>query len=73
MSCGKIAWLPSMSRSQQRLIQSTYDHFYYVVRAADPFATKHSLTVRHHKLEHIVKGLDCGVQVQGHVDGLKLC
>ena len=41
-------------------------HFYYILRAADPFDTKHSLMIHHHKL---AKRFDSCVQSQGHSDG----
>ena len=40
--------------------------------ATDSFAAKLSLMVHHHKLERLVKQLDCCVQGQDHSDGWKL-
>ena len=50
------------SRSQQELIWSKYDIFYYIFWTADPFATKLGLIVLHLKPECLMMKLDCCVQ-----------
>ena len=63
VSCKKTGLLSSRSRSQQGLIESKYDSFFYIF--ADSFATKLDLMV-HHKPECRTKKLDCCIQGQGH-------
>ena len=55
--------LSSRSRSQWSIILSKYD-FLYIFWAADPFATKLGLMAHHHKLDCLVKRLDCSVVVK---------
>ena len=66
MSCEKIRLLFSRSRSQQGLIWSKYDGFYYIFWTADPFATKLGYIVHYHKPKCLMKKLDCCVQGQCH-------
>ena len=61
VSCKKIDLLFSRSRSQQGLICSEYDSFYYIFRIADPFGAKLFLIVHYRKPECLVKELDCCV------------
>ena len=52
VSCGKNCLLSARSRSQQGLIWSNYNSFYYSFWTADPFATKLGLIV--HIISQIV-------------------
>ena len=71
MSCGKLGSLPSISRSQQGLILSKYDYFYYIFETAGPFATKLDLIVQHHKPECPVGKLGHCIQGEGHSESLE--
>ena len=66
VSCKKIGLLFSRSRSQQGLICSKYDSFYYIFWTVDPFATKMGLVVHYHKPKCLMEKLECCVQGQGH-------
>ena len=48
-TCKRISLLFSRSRSQQRLIWSKYDSFYYICRSADQFASKLGFMVHYCK------------------------
>ena len=62
--------LSSMSRSQQGLIWSKYDSFYYIIWTPDSLATKLGLMVHHHKPECLVgKKMDYCIQGQGQSRG----
>ena len=61
VSCKKIRFLFSRSRSQQGLVWSKYDSFYYIFLIADPCATKLGFIVHYHKPECLTKKLDCCV------------
>ena len=61
VSCKNICLLFSRSRSQQGLVWSKYDSFYCISWIADPFARKLGLMVHYHKLECLMKKLDCCV------------
>ena len=62
----KIRLLFSRSRSQQGLVLTKYDSFYFIFWIADPFAIKLGLMARYHKPEYHMKKLDYCVQGQGH-------
>ena len=57
-ACKKISLLFSRSRSQQGVIWSKYDGFYYTFWTADRFATKLGLIVHYHKPEYLMEKLD---------------
>ena len=63
---GKKLLLFSRSRSQQGLIWSKYDSFYYICFTADPFSSKLGFMVYYHKPECLMEKWDCCVQGQGH-------
>ena len=65
-ACRKIGLLFSRLRSQQGLIWSKYDSFYYIVWTADSFATKLGLIVHYYTPECHIEKLDFCVQGQGH-------
>ena len=46
-----LLWLSSRSRSQQGLLQSKYDSFYYIIWTVDSLATKLGLMIHHQKPE----------------------
>ena len=64
--CKMICLLFSRSRSQQGLVWSKCDRFYHIFWIANPCATKLGLIVHYHKLECLIKKLDCCVQGQDH-------
>ena len=66
VSCKSVGLLFSSSRSQQRLMWSDYDSFYYIFGTADPSATRLGSIVHYHKPECLMKKLDIWVQAQGH-------
>ena len=66
MSCEKINFLFSRSRTLQELILLKYDTFYCIFLTADPFSTNLGFTVHYHKPECLMEKLDCCVQGQGH-------
>ena len=55
VSCGKNCLLSARSRSQQGLIWSKYDSFYYIFWTVDSLAAKPGLFIYHHKPECLVK------------------
>ena len=61
--------LSSLSRSQQRLMWSKYDSFYYIFWTVDSLATKLGLMIHYHKPECLVKKMDNCIQGQGHSEG----
>ena len=65
----KKSLLSSRSRSQRRLMWSTYDSDYYSFWTADSLATRLGLMVDHHKPECFVKKMDYCVQGQGLSEG----
>ena len=67
-----VCLLSFRSRSQQGLIWSKYDSFYYIFWSVDSLATKLGLIIHHHKPERPVeKKKDYWVQGQGHSEGSK--
>ena len=52
--------------SEQSLIWSKYDSFYYIFWTADRFATKVCMIVHYYKPECLMEKVDCCVQGQGH-------
>ena len=58
VSCGENnCLLSSRSRSQQGLMWSKYDSFYYIFYSVDFLATKLGLMIHHHKPECLVKNI----------------
>ena len=61
-SCEENWLLSSRSRSQQGLMWSKYDYFFYFFWTADSLAAKLGLMIHHHKPECLVQKLDSCIQ-----------
>ena len=69
VSCKKVGFQSSRSRSQCWLKKEEERRFFHISCTSEPFATKLDMVVHDHKLECCVTILDCCSQGQGHSEG----